>query len=153
MTPQCGDAGGTTKAGQPCRGRLNLSPVNGLCLEHDPDRVEARRVVHVAGARAKGRFQREETEAERAVVVASRQLETFDGLIRLQAVNLAETDAGRRDTRTSEAVSKGIREQRMNLHDRDTLKELSRLRKDIAEARKDRAPSRTPVRSLTQVRG
>ena len=45
----CGDAGGVTLAGDPCKGFLNLS-VEGLCLQHDPDRAaEGLRVVQSGG--------------------------------------------------------------------------------------------------------
>ena len=38
--PRCGDAGGISRNGAPCRVGINLSPINGLCIQHDPNRAE-----------------------------------------------------------------------------------------------------------------
>lgn len=51
--PACGDAGGRTQSGRPCRVYMNLG-ATGLCLMHDASRAEERRAVHVKGALAKG---------------------------------------------------------------------------------------------------
>lgn len=51
--PTCGDAGGRTQSGRPCRVYMNLG-ATGLCLMHDASRIEERRAVHAKGGVAKG---------------------------------------------------------------------------------------------------
>lgn len=49
MSATCG---ALTKGGTPCRNALNLSPANGLCIQHDPTRKREVMSMRKAGARA-----------------------------------------------------------------------------------------------------
>ena len=52
----CGDAGGMTKAGTPCRSTMGLSEMSGLCLVHDPERVAERTLMRSAFPRRRIRL-------------------------------------------------------------------------------------------------
>src|SRR5205814_6373986 len=58
----CGDAGGLTKAGAPCRSTLHLS-ATGLCLMHDPERTEARAAMRAQGGVAAAAKRKAKTAA------------------------------------------------------------------------------------------
>ena len=54
QAPTCGDSGGVTLAGKPCRSSISLSPENGLCRVHDPARAKEVLEMRRAGAHARG---------------------------------------------------------------------------------------------------
>ena len=61
--PTCGDAGGLTKAGAPCRSTLNLGD-GGRCLMHDTSRAEERLRVTQAGGVASAVAKRDRKTAD-----------------------------------------------------------------------------------------
>src|SRR5688572_9242464 len=54
----CGDAGGVTRLGLPCRSVLNLSTETGRCVQHDPTREQVRRTIVSAGGKAAAQARR-----------------------------------------------------------------------------------------------
>ena len=145
---RCGDAGGVTKAGTPCRVRLNLSPTTGLCLAHDPERTEAWRAVRAAGGHATARSEFVRRAASGEPSTAAKLLETLSGLVRMEASIIARTFAGQLDARTSEALTRAVREQRQNLEKRDLLVSVTALRRELKAAKR----STTSAVKLTRVR-
>lgn len=59
----CGDAGGRRADGEPCRGKLSLSEA-GLCVFHDPDRVDELRAMRAAGGSAAAAAKRKAKAAD-----------------------------------------------------------------------------------------
>lgn len=51
--PTCGDAGGTNANGEPCACDWGLSESTGLCVTHDPERIEQRRQIAAIGGKAR----------------------------------------------------------------------------------------------------
>lgn len=51
--PTCGDAGGRNASGEPCGCDWGLSESSGLCVTHDPERIEQRRQIAAVGGKAR----------------------------------------------------------------------------------------------------
>src|SRR5690606_5298842 len=51
--PTCGDAGGMNANGEPCGCDWGLSESTGLCVTHDPERIEQRRQIAAIGGKAR----------------------------------------------------------------------------------------------------
>ncbi len=104
----CGAAGGVTRAGSPCRCRLNLSPASGLCVQHDPERVEAAQALRVAGGAASGK----RAQAEKAALPEGMPgtPKTLDDAARLAAWISNAILTQQIDARTGEAATKAVRQ-------------------------------------------
>lgn len=161
MTRTCGDAGGVAKSGAPCKSSLMLSLVNGLCLQHDPERAEQRRAFYKAGGTASQNARRANREARKAAAAAVEAataeapaplLETLDGLVKLAAAVAARTFAGTMETRAAEAITKTINVQRQNLRDRDLLPQVLGLRADVRAWRKENKRSAQHGNNVRMVR-
>lgn len=122
-TRRCGDAGGMTKAGAPCRTPLNLDPVTGLCLMHDPARLEQRRHVQTAGGNAKQRDRIRELAADPDTV--PRQMRTLHDAVQMAAWIADKVLRGELDARTAESATKAVRQFQL-AEEKATL--LARLR-------------------------
>jgi hypothetical protein len=135
---------GTTKTGNPCRVRLNLGP-GGLCLQHDPARVEEARAVRAAGGRAAGPAQREARERQRIGAAIQLPIDppsmphTLDDIAKVQAWVAYQTYTGGMDARTSEATTKALRNQQLIIEKRDLQADVARLRRELAAVKKGRA--------------
>lgn len=81
---RCGDAGGAVKDGTPCRGFLNLSPTNGLCVQHDPERREMVEAMRSTGGRS-ARETRAEALRANAIAHFPRPPRTLEDAARMSA--------------------------------------------------------------------
>ena len=113
----CGDAGGVTKSGQPCRTTLNLSATNGRCLMHDLERIERRRAVRAAGghATAEGRAERLAEAKASMPTDVPKAPRTLAQLARYLTWVLAATAERRLDPAVSRELVLGCRELRQTL--------------------------------------
>jgi len=132
----CGDHGGITKAGAPCRSRLNLSPTSGRCLQHDADRAESAHALRIAGGRASGMKQR----MARAALPegAPKAPRTLEDAVRIAAWITRATLVGEIDVRVSEAATKAVRQFQLGEEKRAMQKELVALRTQLAALKKPR---------------
>jgi hypothetical protein len=60
----------------------------------------------------------------------------MDELVELQAFVLEQTRTKAMDARTSEALTKGIRNQQIMIEKRDLQREIQELRKELADAKR-----------------
>ena len=135
MTTTCGDGGGTTKAGTPCRCALNLSPTSGLCMQHDPDRQAERDAMRAAGGKASGPAKRRAKAADPAVVPDAPK--SLADAVRLASWIVRATLAGEIDVRVSEAATKAVRQFQLGEEKRVLEAEVRKLRAELAEARRE----------------
>ena len=136
QTRTCGSSGGLTKTGEPCAQGLNLSPLNGLCLQHDPDRaVEALQVVQGAG-RASGVSRREARHAapEDVPPVAK----TLEDAVEWAAWAMHATACGRIDDSVGRTISTLVNSFKSAVEKRDLLREIENLRAQVDTLRKPR---------------
>ena len=132
----CGDNGGITRAGARCRASLNLSPSSGLCVQHDPDRVEVARQLRLTGGRASGLKQRLKKAAlPEHVPRAPKTIadaEAFASWL-THAVCVGDIDA-----RTAHEAAVCLREFRGASEKRILEREIKALRQELAEAKRTR---------------
>ena len=124
---RCGDSGGVTKAGRPCRASLNLSAVNGRCLFHDDARRAEARAIRVAGAKAKAVKIRKEKAA--LPENCPRAPHTLQDAERIAAWITRATLIREIDVRVSEAGTKAVRQFQLTVEKRtlqDRVRELER---------------------------
>jgi hypothetical protein len=130
--PTCGDAGGISKRGTPCRVYMNLGAA-GLCLMHDPARVEEARASHVAGShgrsaalrKAKAVLPEDCPKAPKTVADA----EKFASWLTFAVVS------GQIDARTAHEAALCLREFRSANSVRVLESEVKTLRRELAEAK------------------
>jgi hypothetical protein len=152
MTTTLKTCAGTRKDGAPCGAYIDLNPATGLCINHDTDpaRREAQRQRQSNGGHASSLRARAERRArligEHAEVAEKPHvLETIDGLVKIEAANIARTFNGTTDARTSMAVTAAIKEQRANLALRDVAATQRRIERT---QRKIEAGQRKPLRAV-----
>ena len=130
----CGDAGGLTKTGAPCRSFLNLS-ASGKCLMHDGARAAERAAMRSAGgaaakvARSRGRA------ADPATVPPSPK--NLEDATKYFAWLVDAGARGAMDARTVHECSFALKGFQSALEKRDLLREIQKLRAELAAARKE----------------
>ncbi len=129
----CGEAGGITKAGTPCRARLNLSPTNGRCLQHDPERVEVARDMRLAGAHAAGKAQQKAKAALPDGVPGIPK--TLDDAARFSAWTANAILEGKIDARTGEAAIKACRQFQLCEKERGLERKVKELEAQLKQFR------------------
>src|ERR1019366_3860860 len=108
-TPRaCGDAGGMTKAGTPCRSVLNLSPATGKCLMHDETRATERASMRSAGGAA-AKVARTKGKAADPVTVPPRMKTLADAVAMASWITNAVM-RGEVEARTAESATKACRQ-------------------------------------------
>ncbi len=123
----CGDSGGVTKAGTPCRNTLDLSEGNGRCIHHDPYRkLEAAALVSMGGRALAEKAKREKAALPDGVPRAPRTLEDAEKLASWisRAVLVGEIHP-----RVAEAATKAVRQFQLTIEKRvlqDRVKDLER---------------------------
>jgi hypothetical protein len=132
--PRCGDSGGVTREGSPCRSRLNLSPDTGLCLQHDPARREAARAMQSAGAIAKAEVMRRRKAALPAGV--PRAPRTLEDAERVASWITRAVLVGDIDVRVAEAATKAVRQFQLVVEKRVLQDRVRELELMLREARK-----------------
>ena len=135
MTTTCGAAGGRTKAGTACRSSLNLSPSSGLCMMHDPERVEERRAMHSAGGAAAKVAKRRAKAADPAAVPEIPK--TLDDAATYFAWLVDQGARGAMDARTVHECAFALKGFQSAAEKRDMEREIKKLRDELADARKE----------------
>lgn len=133
-TPRrCGDSGGRRKDGQPCG--MNVPDGVLLCPMHDPAMAD-----EMQRRRAKGNVSRSrlattaKAAAERGVPL---QPDTLEENASYTAWVLDETANGRLDARVAHELFVGLRQHQSVIEKRDLLREITTLRKELADARQE----------------
>lgn len=142
----CGESGGTTQAGAPCRAFLNLNAESGLCLVHDDERIDARQAMRLAGAVANTRAARARRSAEGREGVPSAP-QTIEDAERFASWLTHAVCAGEIDARSAHEAAVCLREFRGASEKRIIERELRELRAELAAARAE-APGRTRRRGV-----
>lgn len=145
ISPTCGDAGGITKAGAPCRCSMNLSAA-GLCIVHDPERAAIRAEMRAAGGSAAAVAKRRRKAAD--PVKVPRAPKTIEDAEKFASWLTHAVCIGEIDARTAHEAAVCLREFRGASEKRIMEAELKALRAELAAARKDSA---RPERSLRRV--
>ena len=134
MTPRmCGDSGGRNKAGAPCG--ANLAPNALLCVHHDPAQAD-----EMARRRAKGNASRAlvPTTAARAALYGVRAAAlTLEEEPDYMAWVQDEVASGRMDPRVGHELGYVSARKTEALNKRDLLREIVKLRAELAAARKE----------------
>lgn len=133
VKPTCGQAGGRTKRLKHCNVTMNLSPTNGLCLQHDPERKEELYQVRVAGAKARGKKVQKAKAAQGEV---PRKPKNLQDAIEWASWATFAVATGEIDTRVAHEVAVLVREFRMALEKRALEEQVEALKAQLAEANK-----------------
>ncbi len=127
----CGDSGGATVAGKPCRSTISLSTENGLCRVHDPTRAEEVREMRRAGARAKG----ESVRRAKAVPPdhVPRAPKTLQDAVEWSSWAIRAVATGEIDPRVGHEIGYLVNAFKAAVEKRDLQHEIEELRTQLAE--------------------
>lgn len=129
----CGDAGGRTRDGSPCRSTLGLSEA-GFCLVHDPLRAEEALAVRQAGGRASAVAKRSKKAAlPKDVPPAPR---TLEDAVRWSSWAMHAVACGRIDGRVGHEIGYLVNAFKAAVEKRDLLTEIEHLRAELDAVRK-----------------
>jgi hypothetical protein len=141
---RCGDAGGMTKDGKPCRSPLGLGD-NGLCMNHDPDRQAAAREVRAAGGRAAGEAKR----AARVTLPGKGNVpappKTLDDAVKFASWLTHAVCVGTLDARSAHEAGYALNVFKAAVEKRDLQKEIAALRAELAAAKKETPSSKLGI--------
>jgi len=133
---RCGDSGGMTKAGTPCRSALGLDDAKGLCPHHDPLRAELMRETRAKGGRKAHEVRRRMKAALPHEV--PKPPKTLQDAVAWSSWAMYAVATGEIDARTGHEVGYLVNAFKAAVEKRDLLTEIERLREELAEARKGR---------------
>ena len=130
----CGDSGGVTLAGKPCRSAISLSTETGLCRVHDPARAKQVLEMRRAGARAKG----EAVRRTRAALPEGvpRAPETLQDAVDWSSWAIRAVATGEIAPRVGHEIGYLVNAFKSAVEKRDLLHEIEKLRVQLAEASK-----------------
>lgn len=131
--PTCGDSGGVTRDGRPCRSTLNLGKT-GLCLSHDPARIQEARAIRVKGGVAAGVSKRLAKAANPKLV--PKPPRTLQDAVDWSSWAMHSVAIGEIDARTGHEVGYLVNAFKAAVEKRDLLREIEALRAELAEAQK-----------------
>lgn len=136
---RCGEAGGKTQAGTPCRSALGLG-ATGLCLTHDPARKTAAREVRAAGGRAAGAAKR----AARVVLPTNVPAppRTLDDAVKFASWLTHAVCVGTLDARSAHEAGYALNVFKAAVEKRDLQREIASLRAELAAARRETSTSK-----------
>lgn len=132
----CGDSGGRTLAGSPCRSTLNLGS-DGMCIQHSPLREAERAALRVAGGKAAGVAKRKAKAAEPDEVPA--EPKSLADAVRIASWVTRAVLIGKIDVRVAEAATKAVRQFQLGEEKARMERELRDLRREVASLRKSEA--------------
>ena len=138
-TRSCGDNGGLTKAGTPCRSSLNLSLTNGRCAFHDPERAATVREMRAKGGVAAGRAKRQAKTADPATVPANPK--TLDDAVAYASWLTRAVCVGDIDARTAHESAYALALFSSSVAKRELQREVAGLRRQL-DAIKGKEPRR-----------
>jgi len=133
----CGDAGGITKAGAPCRTTMNLSATTGRCVQHDPERAAERAAMQSAGGTAAKVAKVRAKAADPSTVPNAPQ--TIEDAERFASWLTHAVCVGGIDARTAHEAAVCLREFRGAAEKRIMEREIKALRAELAAAKRERA--------------
>ena len=131
--PTCGDAGGVTRSGAPCRSTLGLSSVNGRCLSHDPDRAHLALEMRRKGGVATGVARRKAKAANPKLVPDPPR--TLEDAVHWSSWAMHAVAIGEIDARTGHEIGYLVNSFKAAVEKRDLLREIEELRAELAQAR------------------
>ena len=137
----CGDSGGVTKTGLPCRCTLNLSPVTGRCLQHDETRMAERAAMRSAGGTATSASRRLAKAADPATVPPAPK--TIEDAEKFASWLTFTVCSGGIDARTAHEAAVCLREFRGAAEKRIMEREIKALRAELAAAREEVPKAKT----------
>lgn len=132
-TRTCGDAGGVTKAGAPCRSFLNISPASGRCAMHDDARKAERLAIHSAGGSASKVAKTKAKAADASEAPAAPR--TLADAVAVASWITRSVLIGAIDVRVAEAATKAVRQFQLGEEKRALESEIKKLRSELAAAR------------------
>ena len=141
--PTCGDKGGVTSAGTPCRGSGRLVGPNGLCMYHDPVQADEVKRRQALGRTRRGTSERTKHLAVKNGVPPAPQ-NLADAVV-WASWAMHAVASGQLDARVGHEVGYLVNAFKAAVEKADLLTEIAQLRKDLADARKD-APKLAVVR-------
>lgn len=141
---RCGDAGGKTKDGKPCRSPLGLGD-NGLCMNHDPARQADATEVRAAGGRAAGEVRRKARALlpDKANVPAPPK--TLDDAVKFASWLTHAVCVGTLDARSAHEAGYSLNVFKAAVEKRDLQREIAALRAELAAAKKETPSSKLGV--------
>jgi hypothetical protein len=129
-TKRCG---APTKSGLPCRTWLNLG-ATGLCLKHDPDRIQQVREMNVDGAIAAADSKRRAKAGQpKNVPNAPKSLRDA---VRVASWITRAVLVGEIDVRVAEAATKAVRQFQLGLEKKELQDQVEELQALLAAAKK-----------------
>lgn len=129
---------GAPKAdGSTCRSPIGLSPVNGRCAVHDPERADAVAANRRRGGR-KAVESRREAKAKDIPTNLPVEPTTLEDATRFAAWLSRAVLAKDIDARTCEAATKAIRQFELGKKSTSLEDEVKKLRAELADARRER---------------
>ena len=133
---------GTKTNGDPCGSKLGLS-LDGLCLNHDPERQDAVLAIRVAGGQAAGAAKRAARAARAANVPddVPPAPKTLDDAVRYFAYITHAVATGKLDARSAHEAAYALNGFKAAVEKRDLEREIKGLRKQLEEMK------RTPQRA------
>ena len=142
-TGSCGDNGGRTRSGFPCRQTMNLSPTTGLCIWHDLTRGDERKALHAAAVAASARashLRRIERQVTTPDNMPRFEPDTLERLAKWHQWASRAVGVGEVDARTGDSICRHLKELRPTLIQlglekrvRELEAELRRYKKRVGE--------------------
>lgn len=129
----CGDSGGVRVDGEPCRSTLNLG-ATGLCLSHDPARIQEARAMRAKGGVATGISKRLAKAANPKDV--PRAPKTLEDAVVWSSWAMHSVAVGEIDARTGHEIGYLVNAFKAAVEKRDLLREIEALRAELADAQK-----------------
>lgn len=120
--------------GDLCRVTIGLSPSNGRCIVHDPDRIEEAKQRRSLGGKASGESRRKARAALPADVPKAPK--TLEDAATIASWITRATLIGEIDARTSEAATKAVRQFQLTIEKRELVARIKALETALAEARR-----------------
>lgn len=133
MSAVCGNAGGMTKAGAPCRMSVNLGE-SGLCLMHDPARAAEGEAIRALGRAANAIAHRQAKAADPKIV--PRAPRTLEDAVKWSSWTMHAIANGSLDPRVGHECGYLIARFTEALNKRDLLRKIEDLERKLADAQR-----------------
>lgn len=125
--------GAPKASGETCRVSIGLSPTNGRCIVHDPDRIEEARQRRSLGGKASNEARRKARAALPENVPAAPR--TLEDAGRIASWITRATLIGEIDARTSEAATKAVRQFQLTIEKKELVARIKALEAMLAQAK------------------
>lgn len=136
--PTCGESGGRKADGSPCRGHLRLSPTNGLCIMHDPERADEATAMRSRGQKSTNATWNRLADGERPPLDIPKAPKTLADAVKISAWITHATLAKLIDARTSEAATKSCRQFQLCIEKRVLEEKVEALEAELKRLRRER---------------